>query len=79
MFNQKEKEILIDLLQAEWESAWKIADEETEYIETLGELQSKIEDLECPNCLACNDEGKVWTTTEIDGRDIDNYVDCNCK
>ena len=78
MFSKEEQIELITLLRQHIKDQWDYAEEETPYIEKLNDLLSKVEDMDCPECLLCEDTGEVWASTEVDGRDIDNLVKCSC-
>ncbi len=83
MLNKEEQKELITLVRERRVNEWNIIGhkaDETPYIEFLNELQNKLEDMECPKCLSCNDTGEVWITQEDDkGRDIDTPIKCNCN
>jgi hypothetical protein len=81
MFSKKEQEELIIMLRLKIQEQWNIIgfkSDETPYIEFLNDLLSKVEDMDCPECLLCNDTGEVEVSTEVDGRDIDNIIRCSC-
>lgn len=79
MFSKEEQQELIERVRERRINLLKLAEEETPYIEFLGDLQNKLEEMDCPECLLCNDSGEVETDEEVDGHPINSIRRCSCR